>query len=109
MVPDELDGLLFFRVFNQLPINGIPPKGWGGSNNNDIVGRVPLYSLGYRHVGKRLYIDEDGQIHKKICYVKRLLDRIEGRIEDIFKRGFDGVKDHSISLYKSLIEKARLI
>lgn len=68
-------------------------------NNNDIVTRTPFRSMGYRHVGQFMYFDENGNFRKDIGWWEKLVDRIHGRIGDIFERGTDGVKDHFMDDY----------
>jgi triacylglycerol lipase len=68
-------------------------------NNNDIVTRTPFRSMGYRHVGQFMYFDENGNFREDIGWWEKLVDRIHGRIDDIFERGTDGVKDHSMGDY----------
>lgn len=68
-------------------------------NNNDIVARVPFRSMHYSHVGTFKYFDEGGGFHHHMAWWKRLLDRVNGRLQDILERGTDGVKDHSIDEY----------
>lgn len=68
-------------------------------NNNDIVSRTPFRSMGYAHVGIFIYFDEHGQVRSDIGWWEKLLDRINGRMRDIFERGTDGIKDHGICQY----------
>lgn len=75
-------------------------------NNNDIVTRTPFRSMGYRHVGELKYFDENGQLRKDIQWWQKLLDRIHGRLDDVFELGTDGIKDHSISEYVNRTGKA---
>lgn len=73
-------------------------------NNNDIVTRVPSRSMGFSHVGSFRYFTEDGELATDISRWNRFLDRMRGRIEDIFEWGSDGIKDHSMETYVSLTE-----
>jgi triacylglycerol lipase len=68
-------------------------------NNNDVVTRTPFRSMGYSHVGRLVYFDEHGQVRNDIGWWEKLLDRITGRINDLFERGTDGIKDHGVSEY----------
>lgn len=68
-------------------------------NNNDIVTRVPFRSMHYSHVGTFKYFDESGGFHHNMAWWRKLLDRINGRLQDILERGTDGIKDHSIDEY----------
>ncbi len=68
-------------------------------NNNDIVARTPFRSMGYAHVGKCMYFDEYGIFRTDLAWWEKLLDRINGRFQDLFERGTDGIKDHSVDDY----------
>ncbi len=68
-------------------------------NNNDVVTRTPFRSMGYAHVGTFIYFDEHGQVRSDIGWWEKLLDRITGRFHDLFERGTDGIKDHSVAEY----------
>ena len=62
--------------------------------------------FGYRHTGELRYIDVSGDIHEDIAFWQRFRDRAAGRVEDFLDPGTDGLKDHSMRGYVSLIEKA---
>ncbi len=68
-------------------------------NNNDIVARTPFRSMGYSHVGQFKYFDENGRLRDDMNWWEKLLDRVHGRIDDLFELGTDGIKDHSIQEY----------
>ena len=85
---------------------GSPRVGWGRYvrslkvthhrfvNNNDIVTRVPLWIMGYRHHGRRHYFNRKGQLG-----FSDLRDRILGMWEG-WKRGrIDSIADHDIGQY----------
>lgn len=75
-------------------------------NNNDAVTRVPPRAFGYSHTGELRYIDSAGEIQQDIGFWDKFLERVTGRMEDFFKPGTDGLKDHSMSRYVAHIEKA---
>lgn len=75
-------------------------------NNTDLVPRVPPWSFGYRHAGHLRYFDADGRLHDSLPFWKRLLDRLEGRIESIPDKGLDAIQDHSRDQYVALCERA---
>jgi len=78
-------------------------------NNNDVVTRIPPRVLGYRHTGTLRYFDEDGDFHAEIGYWRRLFDRIYGRLADLFHWGTDGIKDHGMEHYMSLVRAHYLL
>ncbi len=77
-------------------------------NNNDVVTRVPPRDFGYSHIGQLEYIDSDGEIHSdgSLSWWGKFWDRIEGRLDGFLElKLFDGVDDHSMNDYLSLLEK----
>ena len=74
-------------------------------NNNDIVPTVPFAIMGYKHVGELHYINHYGNIRKLTAWQK-FKDQWRGRIR-AWQKGqpFDGVFDHSITLYSNKIAK----
>jgi len=75
-------------------------------NNNDIVTRVPFRAMNYSHVGLFRYFDADGNQRDDISWWDKVVDRLEGRIEDLLKPGTDGLKDHFMARYVACLEKA---
>ena len=73
-------------------------------NNNDIVTRVPPRVMGYQHVGSLQYITSTGKISAKMSCWRKFLDRINGRFDDLFSFGADGLKDHFIAKYIKQLE-----
>lgn len=73
-------------------------------NNNDIVPRVPPRSLGYSHSGQCLYFSEAGELLGRPGWLRQLMDRLDGRFQDLFEPGTDGIKDHGVGHYISLTE-----
>lgn len=76
-------------------------------NNNDIVPRVPFRSMKYSHVGMYRYFDADGDQKDNLSWWEKLLDRVEGRFEDLLHPGTDGINDHSMSNYLANLKKAK--
>ena len=75
-------------------------------NNNDIVTRVPRRLLGYRHVGRVLYLDSSGMLQDDSHWWNQFRDRVKGHVDDLGGIGTDGLKDHGIAKYlKSLRKK----
>lgn len=75
-------------------------------NNNDAVTRIPPRSLKYSHIGRLKYFTEGGKLVEDISSWNRFLDRMRGRIEDIFEWGSDGLKDHNMDNYIRLIKNS---
>ncbi len=72
-------------------------------NNNDVVSRVPARVMGYRHVGKLVYITEEGQLVTDIGRWYRFLDQVAGVVDDVGSRGLDSIKDHRAKKYVKAI------
>ena len=68
-------------------------------NNNDIVTRVPLFLMGYKHHGNLVYINFYGQIRKMTLW-QRFKDKCRGRWAAMKKlHPFDGTQDHGMNYY----------
>ena len=92
---------------------GSPRVGWPGyvkslklthyrwQNNNDIVTRVPLRIMGYRHDGHLMYIRHDGSIDDsgKSNNWKRFNDRMKGMWGGIKQGKVDNFSDHAMAEY----------
>ena len=92
---------------------GSPRVGWPGyvkslklthyrwQNNNDIVTRVPLRIMGYRHDGHLMYIRHDGTIDDsgKSNNWKRFNDRMKGMWGGIKQGKVDNFSDHAMAEY----------
>lgn len=76
-------------------------------NNNDVVPRVPLRKMGFKHVGRFVYFKSNGKVTIRISVWQLRLDRVKGRISDLGKPGTDGVKDHDMNRYVRLVRKNR--
>lgn len=78
-------------------------------NNNDIVTRLPPSSVGYKHVGTVEYLTAKGQLEAGSTpwknFKKRLKGQFVGRAKDFLKPGTDGLKDHGIKKYVSILTK----
>ncbi len=90
------------RIFNAggaLRYDVIYPYATRYTNNNDLVCNIPPAWMGYRHIGKPIYIDVNGNRHKNISWINRKIDKLKGRAENMF---LDGLGDHDVSEYESL-------
>ena len=68
-------------------------------NNNDMVTKVPLWIMGYRHYGYLTYINHYGNIRSMTSW-QRFKDKMRGRWTAIKKfQFFDGIRDHDINKY----------
>lgn len=63
-------------------------------NNNDVVTKVPLFLMGYKHHGNLVYINHYGKIRKMTAW-QRIKDKFRGYRDGIL----DGAKDHSMTNY----------
>jgi len=74
-------------------------------NNNDIVTRVPPTWLRYRHTGRRMYLDRNGDM-QKFTARQRTKDRWAGFVDGIKNRRFDHFSDHAIANYVDHLTRA---
>lgn len=84
-------------------------------NNNDMVARIPVDFIkkidlvDYTHAGKLIYLDTKEKVHvEELNWWQQKQDEFMGRLEDVGKPGSDGVKDHDLSRYIAILEKALL-
>lgn len=68
-------------------------------NNNDIVTRVPPAWLGFRHCGKEMYLDANGNLRRNIKGMSRFKDRLSGFFRGIRRLKVDHFADHIIDNY----------
>jgi triacylglycerol lipase len=73
-------------------------------NNNDIVPKVPLWIMGYRHCGKLQYINYYGDF-RSATFWQRTKDGLRGRWAAAKQWSLlDGLSDHSINHYINKLE-----
>ena len=73
-------------------------------NNNDIVTRVPLAVMGYKHDGTEHYMNAYGE-ERNLTYWQRVKDRWRGMWMGIKKGKVDNFGDHSMTEYIASLEK----
>lgn len=81
-------------------------------NNEDIVTRVPTRNMGYEHIGNVFYFDSFGHLSRGIQWWREFLDvsfstvvRALDRFQELKEQFPNGLEDHSMDRYISLIEK----
>ena len=82
-------------------------------NNNDVVARIPvdivrrMSLLDYKHAGKLIYLDTAEKVHlEDLGWWEKSKDRLWGRLEDLGKLGTDGLNDHNLDDYISILKDA---
>ena len=75
-------------------------------NNNDIVCRVPLWLMGYRHHGTEHYLNAYG-LKRNPTGWQRVKDRFRGMWMGMKKGKIDNFSDHNIGDYINHIEKLK--
>lgn len=73
-------------------------------NNNDVVTRVPPMWMGYRHTGRMMYLDSDGE-HRRMTRDDRAKDRWRGFVEGVRRGRLDNLSDHLIVDYVAHIAR----
>ena len=82
------------RVGTRSFVKALKAVHWRFVNNNDIVTRVPLALMGYKHHGTLCYINHYGKIRKMTAW-QRIKDKFRG-----YRDGaLDGAMDHSMKNY----------
>jgi triacylglycerol lipase len=94
---------------------GSPRVGWRGYckslnvthhrwvNNNDIVTRVPLRIMGYKHHGEEHYMNAYGNVRKPTGW-QRFKDRMRGMWMGIKAGSIDNFSDHGMNFYIANLE-----
>lgn len=97
------------RVFERAYDQDSGPRSFRFVNNNDAVTRVPTRLMGFSHIGTFMYFDHNRDLQTDMHFWYLLLDRIEGRVDDLGKLGTDGLKDHFMDAYLAGLEKNRAV
>jgi triacylglycerol lipase len=88
------------RVGTRKFVKNIATKHMRFVNNNDIVTKVPLWIMGYKHHGVLQYINFYGNI-RKLTFWQAVKDKWRG-----YKSGIlDGAMDHGMDNYVNHLEK----
>ena len=96
--PTELFSFGSPRVGDKQYINYVSMDHYRYVNNNDIVTRVPPLLLGYRHCGREVYLNRNGEI-KKLGLIMKRRDRWKGFFAGLRRLKVDHFADHSIHRY----------
>jgi triacylglycerol lipase len=72
-------------------------------NNNDIVTRVPLTIMGYRHHGEEHYMNAWGNVRKPTGW-QRFKDRMRGMWMGLKQGSIDNFSDHGMNFYIANLE-----
>ena len=82
------------RVGTRSFVKGTKTTHWRFVNNNDVVTRVPLFLMGYKHHGNLCYINHYGKIRKMTLW-QRMKDKMRGYRDGVL----DPVADHGMPNY----------
>jgi triacylglycerol lipase len=86
------------RVGNKRYINYVELDHYRWVNNNDVVTRTPPAWMRYRHTGKLMYLDSDGNV-RNLTPRQRAKDRWRGARKGLRQRKIDHFSDHPIAEY----------
>ena len=86
-------------------VNSLNCKHQRWVNNNDIVTRVPLAIMGYKHDGCEHYLDSNGVYRQNLTAWQRFKDRWSGMLKGLAAGGIDNFSDHSMVNYINYLEK----
>jgi triacylglycerol lipase len=106
-IPSEPQAILTYgspRVGDRKLVNFLKIRHYRWVNNNDIVPRVPPRWMGYRHMGRELYLNRRGKISSLPLWL-RLQDAWRGFVISLSQWKIDPFTDHSMVEYIRHIEK----
>ena len=86
-------------------VNSLNCKHHRWVNNNDIVTRVPLAIMGYKHDGCEHYLDSNGMYKQNLTAWQRFLDRWSGMLKGLAAGSIDNFSDHSMVNYIAYLEQ----
>ena len=93
------------RVGNKRYVNHVQLEHLRWVNNNDIVCRVPMLWMGYRHTGTMMYLNSEGNL-RPLSTAQRARDRWRGFWSGIKKGKIDHLSDHSMDEYVRHVHNA---
>lgn len=100
-IPVEPTGVYTYgapRVGTQRYVNHVDIDLTRWVNNNDIVPRIPPTWMGYRHTGRRIYINTYGKV-RKMTPRQRVKDRWRGFGAGLKQGKIDHFSDHAVANY----------
>jgi predicted lipase len=86
---DDMLGSITFRFINHI----------------DLVTRVPLLAQNYRHVGRRMYFDADGRLHRDATAWQIARDDLSYRLRHLGKISSVGIAPHLLPPYRTLVDQ----
>jgi triacylglycerol lipase len=87
------------RVGDEDFVNNLDVVHYRIQNNNDIITKLPLESMDYKHHGKCIYLNYYGQICQ-LTFWQMFIDSIRSHLYALYNlQIFDGIHDHSIENY----------
>jgi triacylglycerol lipase len=92
------------RLGNRSYVESVKTEHHRYVNCNDVVPTVPPFLMGYRHHGNLHYINFYGNI-RNLTLWQNIKDKIRAHLNAITKfEVFEGIDDHSVSLYAERIK-----
>lgn len=88
------------RVGNKKWLDHVNVTHYRWRNNNDLVTKVPLWLMGFRHHGQLMYINYHGNLRNGLSTWQLIKDWFRGHCKAVSKfELFDGLRDHSVARY----------
>jgi len=88
------------RVGNKKWVESVNVKHYRWRNNNDLVTKVPLWIMGFRHHGDMMYINHYGNLRNGLSKWQLFKDWARGHWAAIKNfELFDGLRDHGMANY----------
>jgi triacylglycerol lipase len=86
------------RVGNRRFINYCNIEHYRWVHNNDIVPRLPPMWFGFRHSGKEMYLNRNGEL-QQLTAVQKAVDRLRGFSRSLLRWKIDHLSDHLMDGY----------